>query len=211
MVRNSWWGKSFLWYNLLAQQGYIIFSVDNRGTGGRGKAWTNLSYGDLGRWAVHDHIEAAKYLAGLSFVDKNRIGIRGWSFGGYLTLLAMTKGAEYFAAGVAGAPVTDWRLYDNIYTERYMGLPAENKAGYDSSSVFPYLDRLQGKLLIIHGMADDNVHAQNTMQVAEKLQKIGKQFDLMVYPGQDHSVRDRKTKIEFQLYSLMTRYILVNL
>lgn len=210
-IRNMWHGKGFLWDNLLAQHGYLIFRMNNRGSGGRGKAMANMACGDLARWAVFDHIEGAKYLAGLPYVDQNRIGIRGWSFGGYLTLLAMTKGAEYFAVGVAGAPVTDWRLYDNIYTERYMGLPGENSAGYDSASIFPAIDRLKGKLLIIHGMADDNVHVQNTMQLIEKLQAKGIQFDLMVYPGQDHSVRGKNKKIELHLYSLMTRYILDNL
>jgi dipeptidyl-peptidase-4 len=123
VVRNNWGGKSFLWHNLFAQHGYIVFSIDNRGTTGRGKAFVNLVYGDLGKWAVHDHIEAAKYLAGLPYVDKDRIGIFGWSFGGYLTLLAMTKGAGYFSTGVAGAPVVCFRLYDTIYTERYMRSP----------------------------------------------------------------------------------------
>jgi len=211
IVRNVWRGKRFLWYNFLAQHGYIIFSVDNRGTGGRGKAQANIVYRDLAKWAVHDHIEAAKYLTGLPYVDQNRLGIWGWSFGGYLTLLAMTKGADYYTTGVAGAPVACWRLYDNIYTERYMGLPEENAAGYDSASVFSYLDRLKGNLLIIHGMVDDNVHVQNTMQLAEKLQAMGKQFDLMVYPGQDHSVKGKDNKIEYHLNSLMTRYILDNL
>jgi len=211
MVRNAWYRKSFLWYNLIAQQGYIIFSMNNRGIGGSGKAQANLAYHNLAKWALHDHVEAAKYLGHLPFVDPERIGIWGWSFGGYLTLLAMTKGSDYFSTGVAGAPLACWRLYDNIYTERYMGRPEENPDGYDSASVFSYIDRLNGNLLIIHGMADDNVHVQNTMQFIERLQAMGKQFDLMVYPGHDHSVRDKKDKVELHLYNLITRYILDNL
>jgi dipeptidyl-peptidase-4 len=210
MVRNGWGGEGFLWHNIFVQEGYIIFCVDNRGTGGRGKEFVNLAYCDVAKWAVHDHIEAAKYLAGLPYVDKDRIGIWGWSFGGYLTLLTMTKGADYFATGVAGAPVVCWQLYDNIYTERYMGLPDENAQGYDSASVFSYVDRLKGDLLIIHGAADDNVHVQNTMQLVEKLQSQKKQFSLMLYPGQDHSVSD-EDGIDIHLHTLITEYILDNL
>lgn len=145
--------------------------MDNRGTGGRGKAFKNLAYGDIGKYALQDHIEAAKYLASLPYVDKERIGIWGWSGGGYLTLMCMTKGSDYFKTGIAVAPVADFRLYDTIWSERYMGLPQQNKAGYDSTSALSYVDRYKGGLLIVHGASDDNVHMQNTMQVIKRFQE----------------------------------------
>ncbi|NOX90743.1 MAG: S9 family peptidase [Calditrichaeota bacterium] len=208
LVRNAW-SRSILWYTLLTQKGYIIFTVDNRGTGGRGKAFKNLAYGNIGKYALQDHIEAAKYLAGLPYVDKNRIGIWGWSGGGYLTLMAMTKGSEYFKAGIAVAPIADLRLYDSIWTERYMGLPQQNKAGYDSSSVLNYVDRYKGGLLIVHGSSDDNVHMQNTMQVIKRFQEAGKQFRLMIYPGLNHSLLGPNSR--YHLYTMMTDFILENL
>lgn len=208
MVRNSW-DYSILWYTLLTQHGYIIFTVDNRGTGGRGKAFKNLAYGDIGKYALGDHIQAAKYLAKLPYVDKTRIGIWGWSGGGYLTLMAMTKGSKYFKAGIAVAPVVDFRLYDTIWTERYMGLPDQNKAGYDSTSVLSYVNGYKGGLLVVHGSSDDNVHMQNTMQFIKRLQEEGKQFRLMIYPGLNHSLLGPYAR--YHLFSMMTDFILNNL
>ena len=208
LVRNAW-GRNILWYTLLTQKGYIIFTVDNRGTGGRGKAFKNLAYGDIGKYALKDHIEAAKFLAKLPYVDESRIGIWGWSGGGYLTLMCMTKGAEYFKAGIAVAPVADFRLYDTIWTERYMGLPQTNQAGYDSTSVLTYVDRYKGGLLIVHGASDDNVHMQNTMQVIKQLQLQGKQFRLMIYPGLNHSLQGPGA--HYHLYKMMTDFIVENL
>ena len=211
LVRNTW-GRptSKLWYTLLTQKGYIIFTLDQRGTGGRGKAFKNLAYGDIGKYMLIDHIEGVKYLRSLPYVDGSRIGIWGWSGGGYLTLMAMTKGSAYFKAGIAVAPVSDFRLYDNIWSERYMGLPSENKAGYDSTSVLTYTDRYKKGLLIIHGSSDDNVHMQNSMQFIEKLQTAAKPFDLMIYPGKNHSMRG-KGDVYYHLYALMTRFIEENL
>ena len=211
LVRNVW-GRttSRLWYTLLTQKGYIIFTLDQRGTAGRGKAFKNLAYGDIGKYMLLDHIEGVKYLRSLPYVEGERIGVWGWSGGGYLTLMALSKGAEYFKAGVAVAPVSDFRLYDNIWTERYMGLPAENKAGYDSSSVLTYADRYQGGLLIIHGSSDDNVHLQHTMQFIEKLQIAGKPFEMMIYPGKNHSMLG-KGNVYYHLYALMTKFITENL
>ncbi len=209
MVRNSWGRSNFLWHNLLAQKGYIIFSLDNRGTGGRGKAFKNLAYRDIGKWMIYDHIEGAKYLAKLPYVDKERIGIWGWSGGGYLTLMALTKGSDYFKTGIAVASVSDFRFYDSIWTERYMGLPQDNAAGYDSTSALNYVDKYKGNLLIIHGAADDNVHTQNSMQFIEKMQSANKQFNLMLYPGKNHSLLGRNTRLH--LYTLMTDFILKNL
>ncbi len=208
LVRNSW-GRSILWYTLLTQKGYIIFTVDNRGTGGRGKAFKNLAYGDIGKYALKDHIEAAKYLASLPYVDKDRIGIWGWSGGGYLTLMAMTKGSKYFKMGIAVAPVADFRLYDTIWTERYMGLPQNNAAGYDSTSVLSYVDQYRRGLLIVHGSSDDNVHMQNTMQVIKRFQQAGKQFELMIYPSLNHSLIGPNA--HYHLYKMMTNFILRNL
>ncbi len=208
MVRNSW-DYSILWYTLLTQHGYIIFTVDNRGTGGRGKAFKNLAYGNIGKYALGDHIQAAKYLAKLPYVDKKRIGIWGWSGGGYLTLMAMTKGSAYFKAGIAVAPVVDFRLYDSIWTERYMGLPDQNKAGYDSTSVLSFVNKYKGGLLVVHGSSDDNVHMQNTMQFIKRLQEEGKQFRLMIYPGLNHSLLGPYAR--FHLFSMMTDFIVHNL
>lgn len=211
MVRNGW-SRNTIWHNLIAQNDYIIFSLDNRGTGGRGKEFKNLAYGDIGKYAVGDHIEAAKYLASLPYVDKERIGIWGWSGGGYLTMMALTKGSDYFKAGIAVASVSDFRLYDTIWSERYMGLPQTNAAGYDSASVLSYIDRYKGGLLIIHGMSDDNVHAQNSMQVIQKFQELNKPFELMLYPGKDHSMRGRGPgNVTPHLYGMMTKFILENL
>jgi dipeptidyl-peptidase-4 len=209
LVRNVW-GRRGLWNTYLTQKGYIVFTIDQRGTGGRGKAFKNLAYGDIGKYMLKDHIEGVKYLRKLNFVDGDRIGIWGWSGGGYLALMAMTKGSEYFKMGIAVAPVTDFRLYDNIWSERYMGLPQNNAAGYDSSSVFSYIDRYKGGLLLIHGSADDNVHFQNSMQFAEKMQNMGKTFDMMVYADKNHSMLG-KGNVYYHLFSLMTKYILENL
>ena len=211
LVRNTW-GRptSKLWYTMLTEKGYIIFTLDQRGTGGRGKEFKNLAYGDIGKYMYLDHIEGVKYLRSLPYVDAERIGIWGWSGGGYLTLMAMTRGAEYFKAGIAVAPVTDYHLYDNIWTERYMGLPSENVEGYKSANVMTYANQYKGGLLVVHGSSDDNVHMQNTMQFIEQLQCDGKQFDLMIYPGKNHSMRG-KGNVNFHLYTLMTNFILENL
>ncbi len=211
LVRNSWGrASSMLWYTLLTQKGYIIFTVDQRGTGGRGKAFKNLAYGDIGKYMLKDHIEAVKYLRSLPFVDADRIGIWGWSGGGYLTLMAMTKGSDYFKAGIAVAPVSDFRLYDSIWSERYMGLPQDNTAGYDSTSALSYTDKYKGGLLVVHGLSDDNVHAQNTMQFIQKLQAQAKPFRIMVYPGKNHSMIGGPG-VYLHLYKMMTDFIVKNL
>ena len=209
IVVNRWGRSREVWFSWLAAQGYIVFTLDNRGTGGRGKAFKNLAYGDLSQYAVKDHIEGAKYLAGLPYVDKERIAIWGWSGGGYLTLNCMFRGADYFKVGIAVAPVTDFRLYDTIWTERYMGLPGENKAGYEAANTLNYYKNLKGKLLIVHGTADDNVHFQNTMQLVGRLQRVPKQFDLMVYPGLNHALYAPNSY--WHLYTMMSNYLKENL
>jgi dipeptidyl-peptidase-4 len=197
------------WHQYLSQLGFIVFSVDNRGTGGRGTVFKHLAYRDIGKWAVHDHIEGVKYLRSLPFVDPERIGVWGWSGGGYLTIMCMTMGAPYFQAGVAVAPVTDLRLYDTIWTERYMGFLSENLAGFENASAFTHLDRLEGDLFIIHGTRDDNVHSQNTLQYMKRAVDGGKQVDMLYYPNKNHSIRGKKT--QHHLYTAMTNYFLEKL
>lgn len=185
-VLNSWGSSNLAWFEMLAQKGYIIVSVDNRGTGGRGEAFKKCTYGQLGKLETIDQVETAKYLGNLAYIDKTRIGIWGWSYGGYMSALCMTKGADYFKMGIAVAPVTNWRYYDNIYTERYMGLPKDNANGYDDNSPVNHVKKLKGKFLLIHGTADDNVHFQNSVMLANALVNANKQFDMQFYPNKNH-------------------------
>lgn len=209
MVVNRWGGSRTLWHQLLTEKGYIVFCVDNRGTGGRGKAFKNLAYKDLSKWAVHDQIEGAKYLAALPYVDSSRVGFWGWSGGGYLTLMMMMRAADYFKTGVSVAPVSDFHFYDTIWTERYMGLPQENVEGYKAANVLNYIDGLKGNLLIVHGTGDDNVHVQNTMQVVDALQNRAIQFDMMIYPNRNHRISGGKTQLH--LFTKITNYLLEKL
>ncbi len=208
-VINKWDETRQLWHQMMTEKGYIVFCVDNRGTGGQGKALKNLMYKDLSKWSVNDHIEAAKYLTTLSYVDADRIGFWGWSGGGYLCLMLMTRANEYFSTGVSVAPVSDFHLYDAIWTERYMGMPDDNADGYKASSVFTYAENLKGNLLIVHGTGDDNVHYQNTMQIVREFQLKGKQFDLMLYPNKNHRIKGGNTQLH--LYTIITNYFLRNL
>ncbi len=202
-------GSSYPWHQMLAQNGYIIFTMDNRGTGGRGAAFKHLAYKKLGTWEPHDLIEGAKFLAKQSYVDAARIGIMGWSYGGYISALTLMKGADYFKMAVAIAPVTSWRFYDDIYTERYMSLPELNPEGYKLSEVMAYSGNLRGKLLLIHGTADDNVHFQNSVVLAEKLISENRQFTTMFYPGKEHSIYGGRTRQH--LFTMITNFILQNL
>lgn len=209
IVRNAWGGTQFLWHQMLAQEGYIIFMVDNRGTGGRGKSFKNFVYKNLGHWEVNDIIEAAKYLMTLPYVDHERIGIWGWSYGGYISALTLLEGNEYFRCAVSVAPVTHWKFYDTIYTERYMSTPELNPEGYEKSAVTNKADKLKGRLLLIHGTADDNVHFQNIVVLVDELIKANKQFQVMFYPGKDHGISGGKTRL--QLFTLITSFIKENL
>ncbi|MBE0647235.1 MAG: S9 family peptidase [Bacteroidales bacterium] len=204
------WGAASSWNQLMAQHGIIVVSVDNRGTGARGQEFKKCTYLELGKFETLDQIEAAKYLGSLPYVDKNRIGMWGWSFGGYLTLSCLTKGADYFSMGVAVAPVTNWKYYDNIYTERFMRTPRENDKGYEDNSPVNHAEKLKGKILIIHGMADDNVHAQNTYDMITALVAADKQFDLQVYPNSNHGIYSGRNTT-WHNYSRMTKFILDNL
>ncbi|MCB9233139.1 MAG: S9 family peptidase [Bacteroidia bacterium] len=200
---------NYIWYQMLAQMGYIVVSVDNRGTGGRGADFKKSTYADLGNLETVDQIEAAKWLAGQPYVDGNRIGIWGWSFGGYMTSLCLTKGGPQFKMGIAVAPVTNWRFYDTIYTERYLKTPQINPKGYDENSPINFAKQLDGHYMVIHGTADDNVHFQNTVEWVDALVKANKQFDLMFYPNKNHGIYGGVTR--FHLYKKMTDYILANL
>ena len=209
VVNNRWFGRRAFWYTLLSQKNYLICAVDGRGSNNRGREWKHLCYKKLGEIEIQDQINAAKYLGTLSFIDKNRIGIWGWSYGGYTTIMALLKGADYFKMGIAVAPVTDWRNYDTIYTERFMDQPLDNEDGYNNGAATTFAKNLKGKLLLVHGCADDNVHLSNTMQLAKAFQRHKKQFDLMVYPNKLHGIRGKNEQVH--LYTLMTNYILENL
>jgi dipeptidyl-peptidase-4 len=211
-VVNAWDSDSRrrqLWHEMMAQNGYIIFTVDNRGTGGRGKDWMKAVYRQLGEVEVQDQIAGVEYLRRLAYVDSTRIGIWGWSYGGYMTLMCMLKGADYFRVGIAVAPPTDWRNYDSIYTERYMGKPQDNLERYTISSAITHAKDLKGKLLLIHGTSDDNVHMSNSMQLAYAFEKAHIPFDLMIYPRQMHHIDDQDLRLH--LFHSMTSYVLENL
>lgn len=176
------------WEHCLVQEGYILVCVDGRGTGGRGEEFRKCTYRDLGRLELVDQIETAKYLGKMSFVDPSRIAIYGWSYGGFMALNCILQGADVFKCAIAVAPVTSWRYYDTIYTELYNGLPQDNPKGYDSNSPITHAAKLKGKLLIAHGTGDDNVHIQNTMDMLSALESAGKQFDMAIYPDQNHGM-----------------------
>lgn len=207
-VRNSWRGSTYMWHQMIAQKGYIVWMCDNRSATYQGadKAWP--IHRDLGKNELMDIEDGISFLKTQSYVDGSRLGIWGWSYGGYMTSYALTH-SKSFKVGIAGAPVTDWRNYDAVYTERYMGLPQDNPEGYKSSSVVEAAKDLSGKLLLIHGSMDDNVHMSNTLQLAMKLQEAGKQFDLMIYPKNRHGIS--RPKQTLHLRELMTRFILENL
>ncbi len=197
------------WYQMLAQKGYVVVCVDNRGTDGRGEAFKKATYMQLGKIETEDQVASAKYFGKLPYIDKERIGIFGWSYGGFMSLLCMTKGAGVFKMGISVAPVTNWRFYDTIYTERFMRTPQENPEGYDNNSPINHADKLTGKLLIVHGMGDDNVHMQNTIEMVEKLVQADKQFDMQLYPNKNHGIYGGNTTMH--LYKRMTDFIYENL
>ncbi|XOV69386.1 MAG: S9 family peptidase [Fluviicola sp.] len=194
---------------MLAQSGYIVVSVDPRGTMRRGADFKKSTYLELGKLETEDFIAVAKELQSMSFVDPERIGIMGWSYGGFMTSLAMTKGADYFKMGIAVAPVTNWRYYDNIYTERFMRTPEENASGYDENSPINHVSKLKGKYLLIHGSGDDNVHYQNTMEMVNALVAADKDFDLFIYPNKNHGIFGGNTRNH--LFRMMYEYTMENL
>ena len=208
-VANRWNSSNDYWYQMLAQKGYIVVCVDGRGTGFKGAEFKKVTYRELGKYEVEDQIAAAKKLGELPYIDQERIGIWGWSFGGFMSSNALLKGNDVFKMAIAVAPVTSWRFYDTIYTERYMRTPQENASGYDDNSPINYVDNLKGDYLLIHGSADDNVHVQNTMRMVEALVQANKQFDWAIYPDKNHGIYGGKTRL--QLYGKMTKFIDENL
>ena len=207
-VRNAWGGVTGMWYQMLAQNGYIVWAIDNRTASGKGVKSVYGLYKNFGETELKDLEEGVVYLKSLPYVDGSRIGISGWSFGGYMTSYALTH-SKNFKIGIAGGTVADWSLYDSIYTERYMGTPQNNPEGYRKSSILAAAKDLSGKLLLVHGAIDDNVHLQNTMQLVYELQKAGKQFDLMIYPAQRHGVNNPPQLKHMR--QMMTDFILKNL
>lgn len=208
-VLDSWGGANYMWYQMLTQKGYIVVCVDNRGTGGRGAEFKKMTYLQLGKYETIDQIESAKWLAKQSYVDGSRIGIQGWSFGGYMSSLCITKGADVFKMAIAVAPVTNWKYYDSIYTERYLRTPKENKSGYEDNSPINFVNQMKGKYLIVHGTADDNVHFQNSVDMIDAMVKANKKFESAYYPNKNHGISGGTTRLH--LYSKMTDFILSNL
>jgi dipeptidyl-peptidase-4 len=208
-VTNDWNTHDDYWYMMLAEQGYIVACVDGRGTGYKGAAFKKLTQNQLGKLEVQDQIDAAKVIGNYSYVDKTRIGIWGWSFGGFMASNCIFQGADVFKMAVAVAPVTNWRFYDSIYTERYMKTPQENASGYDENSPINHVEKLKGKFLLIHGSGDDNVHVQNSMEMMEALIQANKQFDSQIYPDKNHGIYGGYTRI--QLFNKITNFIKTNL
>jgi dipeptidyl-peptidase-4 len=206
-IRNSWQGLS--WDQVLAQKGFVIWQLDNRGSSGRGHAFESPIYHNMGAQEMKDQVEGIRYLISQGFVDARRIGLYGWSYGGYMTLYTVTHTPDLIKAAIAGAPVTNWRNYDSIYTERYMGLPENDEEGYRASAPALNAAGLNGtKLLIVHNVEDDNVHFQNSLQMADALEKAGKQFFMVVYPQKTHHVAGPAYK---QLLETITAFFEENL
>ncbi len=204
-------GAASMWHQMLAQRGFIVVSVDNTGTGFRGEEFKKKTYLQLGKFEIEDQIDAAKWLAKMNYVDAKNIGHWGWSYGGFMSSLAITRGADAFSAAVAVAPVTSWRYYDNIYTERYMRTPKENAKGYDDNSPINHANEIRGKYLLIHGSADDNVHFQNSTQMVTALVKANVDFETMYYPNKNHGISGGADNTTYHLWAKMTNWILQNL
>lgn len=208
-VANSWYGTNDFWYSMLANQGYVVVCVDGRGTGYKGADFKKVTQKELGKYEVEDQIDAARKLGEMNYIDASRVGIWGWSYGGFMSSNCLLQGNDTFSMAIAVAPVTSWRFYDSIYTERYMTTPQENASGYDENSPINHVDKLKGKYLLVHGSADDNVHVQNTMRMVEALVQANKQFDWAIYPDKNHGIYGGNTRIH--LYNKMTNFIKENL
>lgn len=204
-VRNAWGGIRDFWHQHLAAEGYLIASVDNRGTGGRGRDFKHQTYANLGKLETEDQIAAAKYLGKMAYVDDSRIGIWGWSYGGYMSSLALMLGNDVFKTAIAVAPVTTWRYYDTIYTERYLQTPQLNAEGYDDYSPITHVKKLKGNYLLVHGTGDDNVHFQNSVDLVDALITADKQFESFYYPNRNHGISGGNTS--WHLYRMMTDFV----
>lgn len=205
-VANQWNSSNDYWFYMLAQKGYVIACVDGRGTGFKGAEFKKVTYKELGKYEVEDQIDAAKIIGKYNYVDASRMGIFGWSYGGFMSSNCILKGNDIFKTAIAVAPVTSWRYYDSIYTERYMQTPQENASGYDENSPINHVEKLKGNYLLIHGTADDNVHVQNSMKMIEALVQANKQFDWAIYPDKNHGIYGGKTRL--QLYTKMTNFLI---
>ena len=208
-VADRWYSSNDYWHQMLASKGYIIACVDGRGTGLKGRDFKKITQLELGKYEVEDQIAAAKKLSELPYIDEERTGIWGWSYGGFMSSNCILKGNDVFEMAIAVAPVTSWRFYDTIYTERYMHTPQENPGGYDDNSPIHFADQLRGKFLLVHGSADDNVHVQNTMRMIEALVQANKPFEWAIYPDKNHGIYGGNTRLH--LYTKMTRFVLENL
>jgi dipeptidyl-peptidase-4 len=209
MVTDSWAGSNFMYHQLLAQKGYIVISVDTRGTMYRGEKFKKSTYLQLGKLETEDMIAVANEVQQWDYVDAERIGIMGWSYGGYMASLCMTKGADVFTMGIAVAPVTNWKWYDNIYTERFMRTPKENNAGYEDNSPVNHVSKMKGKFLLVHGSGDDNVHVQNTMEMVDALVKENKDFEMFIYTNKNHGIYGGYTRLH--LFNKLLTFTLENL
>lgn len=208
-VSNSFYSANDYWYEMLAEKGYVVACVDGRGTGFKGAEFKKQTQLELGKYEVEDQIGVAQKLGNESYIDKDRIGIWGWSYGGFMASNALFQGADTFKMAIAVAPVTSWRFYDSVYTERYMTTPQENPSGYDDNSPITHVDKLKGRFLLVHGSGDDNVHVQNSMQMIEALIQANKDFDWAIYPDNDHGIYGGNTR--YHLYNKMTHFIEENL
>lgn len=208
-VVDQWMGNNYWWYQMLVNKGYLVVCVDPRGTGGRGEAFRKITYKQLGHYETIDQIEAAKWLAKQPYIDGKRIGIFGWSYGGYMSSLCILKGNDVFKSAIAVAPVTNWKWYDSVYTERYMQTQKENSAGYENNSPVNFANRLKGNYLMIHGLTDDNVHFQNSIEMANALIAANKQFDTYFYPNRNHGIYGGMARVH--LYTKMTNFLLEKL
>ena len=204
-VTNSYGYSDYYWFHMLAQNGYVVACFDGRGTGGRGAHFKKMTYKNLGKMECEDACEAARWFGKKSWIDENRIGIFGWSFGGYLSTLSILKGHDVFKSAIAVAPVITWRYYDNIYTERFLQRPQDNPRGYDDNSPLNFANLLEGNYLLVHGTGDDNVHFQNAVDMVTALENAGKQFEFRIYPNKNHSIYGGNTR--YNLYELMTDFI----
>ena len=208
-VANRWWGSNDFWHQMLAQQGIVVACVDGRGTGYKGRDFKKMTYRELGKYEVEDQIAVAEKLSEYPWIDAERTGIWGWSYGGFMSSNCILQGNDTFELAIAVAPVTSWRFYDTVYTERYMSTPQDNPNGYDDNSPLTYPSMLKGDYLLIHGSGDDNVHVQNTMRMIEELVQANKQFDWAIYPDKNHGIGGGNTRL--QLYTKMTQFIKDNL
>jgi dipeptidyl-peptidase-4 len=208
-VGDAWGGTRYLWHQHMAQQGYVVLVVDNRGAAWRGRGFRKTTQLALGVRESQDQADAARWAARQTWADPRRVGLWGWSYGGYMTALTLARAGDVFKAGIAVAPVVDWRYYDSIYTERFMRTPQTNAAGYDSSAVRTYLPGMTARLLLVHGTGDDNVHPQNALVLAEALQQANKPFSMLLYPNKTHSIAGGRTQVH--LFGSFTRFLLDNL